>query len=236
MPYYKALASNGGSPFGVPAAFVGFLPAADAPGGWVEVEGDISLNPDARNAERGIFLCRDESDLLAWLAETIYEAEPDTALPFIQDHGYAVAKRVRLVRRLFADTWTDEAARVFAADCAEHVLHLFPAGAGRDELLAILSGARDRAAAGPEAPDTNDALEDLANRAHAIAGDIGQQSATAARVALAVAEATHGYKPGAEAARNAAKAARRAAGDLHDVERGWQVARLMATLQPPGDG
>ena len=139
-----------------------------------------------------------------WLAETIYEAEPDLESQFVKHHGYTVAKRVRLVRRLFASTWTDEAARQFAADCAEHVLDLLPEGEHKATLVHILADTRARAAAGPDEPEANDEREETANMAEAIFAEIGAQSPAAARVAHAIAEASHGYMPGAQAARNAA--------------------------------
>ncbi len=68
MPYYKTLSAGGQSAFGKPSVFAGATPVGDAPGPWIEVAGDVSVNPDAPNEDRGVFLCCDERELLEWLS------------------------------------------------------------------------------------------------------------------------------------------------------------------------
>jgi len=75
-------------------------------------------NPVPR--ERGYHLCR-RQDLVKWLGPTIWEAKPGNII--IEDIDKVVTNRARLVRRV--DTWNATTQRLFAADCAEQVLHLF---------------------------------------------------------------------------------------------------------------
>ena len=88
------------------------------PGGWLEVKGEVI---PCRN---GLHLT-DLDHLIDWLGPEIWEAEVHPAATVIE-HGDKIAvSKARLVRRL--DAWDDRTARLFAADCAEHVLHLSPA-------------------------------------------------------------------------------------------------------------
>lgn len=224
----------GGSAFGQVNIFDNALPQGDLPGSWVEVEGQISLDLDKPNEDHGIFLCVNLSELLPWLAETIYEVEVHGGSDFIQSHGYTVAKRARLVRRLYEDTWTDGLARAFALNCAEHVLQVVAEGELRGELEKIVAQARTLANSLLEDVEVHDAFEMLGNKAEAIASRLPKLGDSAAR---AVAEASHGYRTGAEAARNAAKAARAAMGHS-DAEFAWQVQELTSLLlpnPPPGN-
>ncbi len=78
--------------------------------------------------------------MLEWLAPTLWIAEPDSDHPPIDAGDKVVTSRVRLVRRL--DGWNERTARLFAADCAEAVLHL----TGSDErCVAAIQAARDYA-------------------------------------------------------------------------------------------
>ena len=69
---------------------------------------------------RGYHLCR-EKDLLGWLGPEIWEAEYRGER--IDQADKIVVSEARLVRRL---PWDERTARLFAADCAEQVLHLIP--------------------------------------------------------------------------------------------------------------
>lgn len=84
------------------------------PGEWLEVKG--GLIP----CENGLHLCR-RDDLVDWLGTEIWEAEYEGDR--INFDNKIVVRKARLVRKL--DTWTDRTARLFACDCAEHVLYLF---------------------------------------------------------------------------------------------------------------
>ena len=86
------------------------------PGEWCEVKGEL------RPCRHGLHLCG-RGDLVQWLGPQIWEAEYDPMRPFLLVDGKIIAGCARLLR--LVDSWTDETARRFAADCAEHVLPIF---------------------------------------------------------------------------------------------------------------
>jgi len=102
-------------------------PAHGGTGKW-KARGWMPTIPDPIPCQRGWHLCR-EQDLVFWLGEAIWEAEPGDV---IIEHGSAatnnskvVTERARLLHRL---PWDERTARLFAADCAEHVAkHADPA-------------------------------------------------------------------------------------------------------------
>lgn len=109
MKYYKVLsrgrkACHGGT---------GTWPRT---GTWLEVKGEIVP------CEIGLHLCR-QDDLVKWLGEEIWEAEIHPKAEIVEDDDKVVVSKARLVRKVKA--WNERTARLFAADCAEHVLHLF---------------------------------------------------------------------------------------------------------------
>ena len=118
MKYYKVLKADGTCCNGGKGKW--YLPEklADGtwkPGRWMpEIEG--KLIP----CERGYHICRPD-DLVYWLDETIYEVEYEGKI--VEDDNKCVVRRARLLRRV--ETWTERTARLFAADCAEHILHIF---------------------------------------------------------------------------------------------------------------
>lgn len=90
------------------------LPTDDGPGEWTTPIDDLSA------CERGYHLCR-VSDLAQWPAPDLYEAEARGDVLEVDDK--VIAHECRLVRRV--DAWTEQSARAFACDCAEHVLPIF---------------------------------------------------------------------------------------------------------------
>ncbi len=231
MPYFKALNCNGGSPFGVPDLFLGKLPQGNEPGPWVTVDGELSVDKNAKNNDTGIFLCRNETDLVAWLADALFEIGPDDTLPILEKDGYTVAKKARLLCQLHAETWNEVSARTFAAVCAEHVLDLIPNGEQKEAAVAAIATAKQRAAASPTDTDAHDELETACDRAVEAALSLAGFSESASRAASAAAEAARGYVSGATAARNAAKFARLSKGESQDSEFEWQVEMFKATVQ-----
>ena len=113
MTYYKALDLTGRACHGGQGQWS--LPTDDGPGEWMPEIQDIQL------CRRGYHLCR-ESDVVYWLAPTIYRAEMRGVS--IEGGDKIVVSQARLLTR--CDQWTDRTARLFAADCAERVLHLIP--------------------------------------------------------------------------------------------------------------
>lgn len=91
------------------------LPRGKKPGEWM---------PKVKNIEpcsRGYHLCEFE-DLLEWLGPVIWIAEGRGKS--IRDTHKTVFPEARLLKKV--STWNNKTARLFAADCAEHVLHLNP--------------------------------------------------------------------------------------------------------------
>ena len=109
---YKALMKNGIGPY---SNFQWPLPKNGKPGKWVHTKGEIVI------CENGIHYCESELQLLDWLQEEIYEIEVKGKT--IRDDDKSASRSGRLVRKL--DTWNERTARLFACDCAEHVLHIF---------------------------------------------------------------------------------------------------------------
>ncbi len=84
------------------------------PGQWVKAEGELI---PCRN---GIHACTLDQ-ALDWLDARAYMIELDGRIIGIGDK--LVARRGRLIRHL--NRWDDKTIRLFAADCAEHVLPLY---------------------------------------------------------------------------------------------------------------
>lgn len=85
------------------------------PGEWRSVRG--ALEP----CRRGLHLAR-ATDLVRWLGPTIWVAEWEGER--IDTDDKVIVRRARIVSRFGA--WDERTARLFAAACAEDVLHLIP--------------------------------------------------------------------------------------------------------------
>ncbi len=118
--YYKVLKPKGRTIYGTGSWG---LPSGKRPGKWMDADGPLIV------CENGLHLCR-RNDLVQWLGPCIFEAEHDGS-EIIESDNKVVVRRARLVRQL--DTWNDCAARLFAADCAEHVLPIFEAKRPNDD-------------------------------------------------------------------------------------------------------
>ena len=70
--------------------------------------------------ERGYHVCNRE-ELVLWLGPAIWTVE--TRGEHAEANDKQVWSEARLVRKL--ETWNSRTQRLFASDCAEHVLHLF---------------------------------------------------------------------------------------------------------------
>jgi hypothetical protein len=215
MKYYKVLGKGGIACNGGVGKWN--LPKDGKPGEWM---------PKIENIEpcvRGYHLCREE-DLLEWLNEEIYEAEGRGN--FIRHkNNKDVFPKARLIRKL--ENWNKKTARLFAADCAEHVLPIFEKEYPNDD--------RPRKAI-------------QATRAFAN-GKIGAAAGAAARAAAGAAAWAGAWAAAGAAARDAAwdaagAAARAAAGAAARAaawdaawdaagaaEKKWQTERLMKYLK-----
>ncbi len=168
------------------------------PGKWVGAKGDLVA------CENGIHACT-LAQAPAWLKEEAYIIELGGKVQNAGDK--LVARRGRLVHRL--DSWTERTQRLFAADCAEHVLPIFEKRRPHDDRPRLaIQAARDYA----------DGNIDAAARAAA-----GYAAGAAARAAADAAA----WAAVSAAARAAADAAARAA------EGAWQSRRLAHYLRIP---
>ena len=113
MKYYKVLKNDGSCVNGGSGKW--HLPKRGKPGKWMpEIAGELEL------CANGYHICRPQ-DLVHWLDEAIFEVEFDGEI--VEGDNKCVVRKARLVRK--AKTWNERTARLFAADCAEHVLHIY---------------------------------------------------------------------------------------------------------------
>ena len=118
MKYYKVLKNNGKCCNGGSGKW--YLPkklkdGTWKPGKWMpEIEGE--LEP----CENGYHVCRPQ-DLVHWLGEAIFEVQYEGEI--VEDDYKCVVGKARLLRKI--EAWNEKTARLFAADCAEHVLHIY---------------------------------------------------------------------------------------------------------------
>jgi len=113
MKYYKALDYSEKPSYASPSE-TWSLPKDDQPGDWMPGIEDIEPY------KRGYHLC-ERGDLVYRLGPVIYVAEGRGEM--IRDETLTVFSEARLVERL--NTWTTRVKHLFAADCAERVLHIY---------------------------------------------------------------------------------------------------------------
>jgi len=93
------------------------LPEGGRPGEWMPpIKGELIP------CENGYHLCR-EQDLVEWLGPAIWEVEYQGDR--VDSGNKIVVREARLLRR--CENWNERTARLFACDCAEHVLYIFEA-------------------------------------------------------------------------------------------------------------
>ena len=113
MKYYKVLGPGGVSCHGGNARWS--LPHDGQPGDWMpEIKGKLVA------CNNGYHLCRRE-DLILWINEEIYEAEYEGEI--VESDEKVVVRKCRLLSRF--TIWNKKTIRLFAADCAEHVLPIY---------------------------------------------------------------------------------------------------------------
>ena len=162
MKALKFLAEGGRGPY---SDFSWPLPKDGKPGKWVKATGKLIA------CQNGIHACTMEQ-APAWLQAECYVIE---LAGEIEDSGdKLVARKGRLLYRV--ETWNEKNARLFAADCAEHLLPLFEAKHSNDERpRAAIEAARAYArgeATATELAAAGDAAGDAARAAAgAAAGD-----------------------------------------------------------------
>ena len=194
-----------------------YLPKGKRPGKWMpKIEGELIA------CQNGYHLCRDEQ-VLCWLGPALFEAEYRGEM--LDHEDKIVVREARLLRRF--DRWDERNARLFAADCAEHVLPIFEKKYPKDDRpRKAIEAAREFARGEIDADAAGaagDAAWDAAWAAARAAGDAAWDAAWAARDAAWA------------AARAAAGDAGTAAGDARnaawDAERQWQYVKLCEYLE-----
>jgi hypothetical protein len=201
MVFYKVLDANGCSCNG--GSLKWSLPVKNEDGTWTPGEWTPEIAGPLVECRNGYHLATIEQ-LPQWLNDRIFVAEVDGELVESSDRDKWVARRVRLVRET---AWDERTARLFACDCAEHVLYLYERDHPSDMRPRQAIETARRYASGQ-------ATEEELSAAWAAAG----AAAWAARAA-------------AWAARAAAWAAAGAAALAAGVgERKWQAARLAEYL------
>ncbi len=213
---YKFLNDDGNSPIqGQPW----HLPEDDRPGKgkWMPpIKGKLIPCQNGYHALR-------PQDLVSWLGPVLYELEYSGCMVLSDDK--VVVRRARLLRHI--PSWNSETQRLFAADCAEHVLPIFERAHPSDDRPRLsIKAARDFANGKIDSEQMRaawDAAWDAArDAARAAAGDAAGDAAWAA---------------GGDAAWDAAwDAARAAAGDAGgaaagDAEKKWQAGKLLSYLK-----
>ena len=160
--------------------------------------------------------------LINWIGETVWVAEGKGERV---DHGDKIVfEQARLVR---LTAWNTTKARLFAADCAEHVLHLFERQFPNDNRpRKAIEAARAANASANAYASASAAYAASAANAYA-AANAANASASAAYAANASASAANAYAAANAANASAANAAdAAAAAAAASAERTWQNERL----------
>lgn len=190
------------------------------------VDGPLNL------CRHGIHVCRAQ-DLPLWTSARLLVVEVGDERIEV-DNKVVVCAATPLYE---VSTWDAVTARLWAADCAEHVLHLYERHAANPAPRQAIETAR-RYALGVATRDELDAAWDAAWAAGAAAEADARATvlgAWAAARAVAGADAWAAVRAVARDARNVARDARNAARNAvrdaaWDAELRWQVARLLSYL------
>ncbi len=217
MNYYKFLTAGGK---GSHSGHKWSLPTDTEPGEWLSVTGPLV------ECENGIHACRPQ-DVSQWIDAAMYELEYDDE-PLVAG-SKVYGRRARLVRRI--DAWNDRTARLFAADCAERVSHLWVAPAGCNWKPSDTLDVVRRFAVGDATAEELDAARDSAwDAARDSTRAAARDSAWAAARDSTWAAARYSASDSAsDSARDSAWAA--ASDSARDAERKWQSARLLEVTE-----
>ena len=195
------------------------------------------INGPLVECEHGYHLATLEQ-LIGWLNARIFVAETDGELIEASDGDKWVARKVRLV----AETaWNERTARLFAADCAEHVLYLYELDYPADKRPRMAIATARKYANGEATLEELDAAWAAAeDAARAAAEDAARAAARAAAEDAAWAAAwaawDAAWAAAWAAARAAAEDAARAAWDAaRTAELEWQALRLAEYLEEAPD-
>ena len=226
---YKVLASDGTPCHGGSGKW--FMPKGKRPGKWMPAIKDI------QPCARGYHFVNLEQ-LPTWLGPTLYEVEVRGQVTHLADKS--VAEQARLIRKV--EIWNDKTLRLFAADCAEHVLGIYERVCPKDDrprkaiqaARDFANGLIDRNAAHAAANAAYSAAEAAYAASYAASYAAANASYAAAEAAHAAAEAAYSadaaYAANAQCCRNAYSADYSAASYYADpadaAEKEWQFKRL----------
>ena len=201
--YYKVLAADGCSPaHGGTGEW--FLPKGKHAGKWMPAVKPILC----KSGYHFVTL----NQLPHWIGPTLYELEVRGKI--LRANDKSVAAQARLIRRV--DTWNEKTLRIFAADCAEHVLGIYEKMYPNDD--------RPRKAIQAARNFANVLID--ASAASAAAAEAAYGASAAAAYAAYAASAAAPY-----AAAGTAAAPYAAYDDAFAAERKWQVNRLKYYLE-----
>ncbi len=113
MKYYKFLTAKNKGPYS-DFDYTPYTPKNGKPGKWLP-----NINNLAECAS-GYHACT-IGDAIKWLEAICVEVEYKE--PPIKDGNKVLGNQMRIVR--VVESWNDKSARLFACDCAEHILHIF---------------------------------------------------------------------------------------------------------------
>lgn len=179
---------------------------------------------------RGYHLCR-EQDLVFWINEELYIAEGRGRS--IRDVNKDVFEEARLICKV--EKWNKKTARLFASDCAEHVLSLFEKVYPKDKrpqeaIKAARDFANGKISAAERAVRSNAALasaraavrDSLLDKARVVARDVAVAAANSAGAFnVVIVSASAASWAVAHTVANAAKY------EAREAEIKWQTQRLM---------
>lgn len=216
--YYKVLNTHGRACCGGSGQWN--RPRNGQPGDWMPVI--VNIEP----CVRGYHLCR-PNDLIHWLGPRIWLAE-GRGESIIHDNK-VVFSEARLLKPIKA--WTNQTARLFACDCAEHVLPIWEKRWPNDNRPAqAIAIARQFADGTANSKKLAAARTDAHAAAWAATDATGSGAAFAASTS-AWTNATNAAFVGAESARIAATdATANARNDAWTAERQWQIELLRNLL------
>ena len=222
---YKVLASDGTPCHGGSGKW--FMPKGKRPGKWMPAIKDI------QPCARGYHFVNLEQ-LPTWLGPTLYEVEVRGQVTHLADKS--VAEQARLIRKV--EIWNDKTLRLFAADCAEHVLGIYERVCPKDDRpRKAIQAARDFA----NGLIDRNAAHAAANAAYSAAEAAYAASYAASYAAYAASYAAYAadysadaaYAANAQCCRNAYSADYSAAlidketdADREAAEKEWQFKRL----------
>ena len=214
---YKVLASDGTPCHGGSGKW--FMPKGKRPGKWMPAIKDI------QPCVRGYHFINLEQ-LPTWLGPTLYEVEVRGQVIHLADKS--VAEQARLIRKV--EIWNDKTLRLFAADCAEHVLGIYERVCPKDDrprkaiqaARDFANGLIDRNAAHAAANAAYSAanVANAANAASYAAANAAYSAAEAAANAAYAASYAASYAANAQCCRNAYSV------DYSAAEKEWQFKRL----------